>query len=65
MAGISYDRSFGGDVSRGVENSVGTDKSQSTGLFYEGLDFGDFGSNEITLSIFANDNDPHRIQIWE
>ena len=65
VAGISYDRSFGGDVSRGVENSVGTDKSQSTGLFYEGLDFGDFGSNEITLSIFANDNDPHRIQIWE
>ena len=24
VAGISFDRSFGGDVGRGVENSVGT-----------------------------------------
>ena len=36
-----------------------------TGLVYEALDFGEFGSDEITLSIFANDNDPHRIQIWK
>ena len=65
VAGISYADSFGGDVSRGVENSAGTDKAQPTGLVYEPLDFGEFGSDEITLSIFANDNDPHRIQIWE
>ncbi len=65
VAGISYARSFGGDVSRGVENSAGTDKSQPTGLVYESMDFGDFGSDEITLAIFANDNDPHRIRIYE
>lgn len=65
VAGISYTGSFGGDVSRGVENSAGTDKAQPTGLVYENLDFGEFGSDEITLSIFANDNDSHRIQIWE
>ncbi len=65
VAGISYSRSFGGDVSRGVENSAGTDKTQPTHLVYESLDFGEFGSDEITLAIFANDNDPHRIQIWE
>lgn len=65
VAGISYAESFGGDVSRGVENSAGTDKARPTGLVYESLDFGEFGSDEITLSIFANDNDPHRIQIWE
>ena len=65
VAGIAYARSFGGDVSRGVENSAGTDKAHPTGLVYEALDFGEFGSDEITLSIFANDNDPHRIQIWE
>ena len=65
VPGISYDRSFGGDVSRGVENSAGTDKALSTGMTYEAIDFGDFGSDEITLSVFANDNDPHRIQIWE
>ncbi len=65
VAGISYARNFGGDVSRGVENSAGTDKSQPTGLVYESMDFGEFGSDEITLSIFANDNDPHRIRIYE
>ena len=65
VAGIAYAGSFGGDVSRGVQNSAGTDKAQPTGLLYESLDFGEFGSDEITLSIFANDNDPHRIQIWE
>ena len=65
VAGISYAGSFGGDVSRGTENSAGTDKAQPTGLVYESLDFGEFGSDEITLSIFANDSDPHRIEIWE
>lgn len=65
VTGISYVGSFGGDVSRGVENSAGTDKAQPTGLVYEALDFGEFVSDEITLSIFANDNDPHRIQIWK
>ena len=65
VAAISYDTSFGGDVSRGVENSAGTDKAQPTGLVYRSMDFGEFGSDEITLAIFANDNDPHRIQIWE
>ena len=65
VAGISYARSFGGDVSRGVQNSAGTDKSQPTGLVYESMDFGEFGSDEITLAIFANDNDPHRIRIYE
>lgn len=65
VTAISYDTSFGGDVSRGVENSAGTDKAQPTGLVYRSVDFGEFGSDEITLAIFANDNDPHRIQIWE
>ena len=52
-------------VNAGVENSAGTDKAQPTGLVYRSMDFGEFGSDEITLAIFANDNDPHRIQIWE
>ena len=65
VTAISYDTSFGGDVSRGVENSAGTDKAQPTGLVYRSVDFGEFGSDEITLAIFANDNDPHRIRIYE
>lgn len=51
VTAISYDTSFGGDVSRGVENSAGTDKAQPTGLVYRSMDFGEFGSDEITLAI--------------
>ena len=32
---------------------------------YSGLDFGDYGSDEITVSVFANSNDPQFIQFWE
>lgn len=33
-------------------------------LIYHNLDLGDYGSDKITLAIFANDNDPHPIEIW-
>ncbi|MBQ2803272.1 MAG: DUF4982 domain-containing protein [Lachnospiraceae bacterium] len=64
VAGAAYNRSKG-DVSRGPSDSVGTDKEGQTQLIFESLDFGAFGSDEITLSIFANDSDPHAIQIWK
>lgn len=54
-----------GDVGRGSRNSAGTDKDMETQLTYNNLDFGDYGSDEVTLSIFANDSDPHSIQIWQ
>lgn len=64
ISGISY-RTSNRDVIRGVSNSVGTDKELETQLTYTNLDFGSFGSDEITLSIFANDNDAHALQIWQ
>lgn len=64
VSGIAYSDSFG-DVGRGAENSACTDKCMETGLVYTNLDFGDYGSDEVTLSIFANDSDVHRLQIWQ
>lgn len=64
VAGASYSVSFG-DVGRGPGDSAGTDKDAETRLTYANLDFGDYGSDEITLSIFANDDDAHALQIWQ
>lgn len=64
VSGISYSSCLG-DVGRGPSDSAGTDKDTETRLTYTNLDFGDFGSNELTLSIFANDDDAHALQIWQ
>ncbi len=32
---------------------------------FERLDFGDYGTNKVTLPIFANTNEPVSVQIWE
>lgn len=64
VSGAAYSESCG-DVGRGPENSACTDKELETRLIYTNLDFGDYGSDEITLSIFANDSDAHNLQIWQ
>lgn len=64
IAGCTYDEKQG-DVGKGEENSAGTDKEGNTVLTYHNLDFGDYGSDRITLAIFANDSDPHSIEIWD
>lgn len=64
IAGCTYDEKQG-DVGKGEENSAGTDKEGNTVLTYHNLDFGDYGSDQVTLAIFANDSDPHSIEIWD
>lgn len=64
VSGMAYSDSIG-DVGRGPANSAYTDKTLETGLIYKNLEFGDYGSDEISLSIFANDSDAHRLQIWQ
>lgn len=64
VIGMTYGSSRG-DVGRGPSDSAGTDKEAETWLTYHNLDFGDYGSDEITLSIFANDSAPHNLQIWQ
>jgi beta-galactosidase len=64
VTGAAYSSSIG-DVGRGPEDSASTDKDMETVLTYTNIDFGEYGSDEITLSIYANDSDEHNIQIWQ
>ncbi len=64
VAGVAYS-SHKGDIGKGPSDSAGTEKDVETWLTYNNLDFGDYGSDEVTLSIFANDDDPHNLQIWQ
>lgn len=54
-----------GTVLSGIQNGASTAREGFTAVGYAGLDFGDYGSDEITVSIFANTNDPQFIQFWE
>lgn len=54
-----------GDVGNGNEKGVATARDGETQVGYTNLDFGSFGSDEITVPIFALDDDPCPIQIWE
>ncbi len=54
-----------GTVLSGIANAASTAREGLTAVGYSGLDFGDYGSDEVTVSIFANSNDPQFIQFWE
>lgn len=54
-----------GEVLSGIENGASTARDAFCAVGFSGLDFGDYGSDEITVSIFANSNDPQFIQFWE
>lgn len=54
-----------GDVGGFSEKSVATAQEGVSEVGYRGLDFGEYGSDEITLPIFTQNDDPHYLQIWE
>lgn len=56
---------YQGTVRSGLQNAASTAREGLTAVGYSGLDFGDYGSDEVTVSIFANSNDPQFIQFWE
>lgn len=53
-----------GGILTGLANGASTARGESA-VGYAGLDFGEYGSDEVTLSIFANSNSPQFIQIYE
>ncbi len=64
ITGGLYDYSRG-DVGNGNERGVAT-PSDPNGVFgYHGIDFGPRGSDEICLPIFALNDEPYRIRIYE
>jgi len=54
-----------GDVGNGNEKGFSTAREGFSGAVFENLDFGDFGSDEITIPVFALDSAEYRIELWE
>ncbi len=54
-----------GEAGNGNERGVATARDGKTVVSYEGIDFGNVGSDEITIPIFALDSKEYPIQIWE
>lgn len=64
IAGSMYS-SCEGEVSNGNERGVATARDGITRVTYSGLDFGEIGSDEITIPIFTLTGEPYPIEIWE
>ncbi len=54
-----------GEVGNGNERGVSTSREGRTVVTFDNIDFGETGSDEITVPIFSLDSDDVPIQIWE
>lgn len=54
-----------GSLDEGIEKGVMFTGNGECMAAFDGLDFGDYGSDTVTLPIFSSDSDPIPIQIWE
>jgi len=64
IAGGLYDVSVG-DVGNGNERGVATARDGKSQVGFRNLDFGPYGSDTITIPIFALSDEPYEIEIWE
>lgn len=55
----------GGEIGNGNERGFSSARDGSSYAGFEGIDFGDHGSDEITLDVFCLDSDPLPIEIWD
>lgn len=59
-----YDDSKG-DVTNGNERGVATSRDGDSQVGFREIDFSDYGSDTITIPIFALSSEPYSLQIWE
>ncbi|WP_163193453.1 glycoside hydrolase family 2 TIM barrel-domain containing protein [Clostridium thermarum] len=59
-----YDYSKG-EVTNGNERGIATSRDGETQVGFSGIDFGTYGSDLITIPIFALSSEEYPIQIWE
>lgn len=64
IAGSLYTDSYGA-IGNGNEKGVSMSREGDSYVGYENIDFGDFGSDEITIPIFTLSNEEYEIGIWE
>lgn len=53
-----------GEIGNGNEKGIATARDGVSGVVYSGIDFGEFGSDEITLPVFALSDEEYPIEIW-
>ncbi|BCJ94357.1 hypothetical protein acsn021_19260 [Anaerocolumna cellulosilytica] len=57
---------FGTDnLTNGNERGIATARDGKSMIGFEGINFGDYGSDQITLPIFSLDGEEFSIEIWE
>ena len=54
-----------GDVGVGNGHGVSTARGERSVVGFENIDFGSYGSDEITISIFHLSDDPFEFELWE
>ncbi|MBR1440089.1 MAG: DUF4982 domain-containing protein [Lachnospiraceae bacterium] len=54
-----------GEVGNGNERGVSTAREARTVVTFDNIDFGEIGSDEITIPIFSLDSDDVPVQVWE
>ncbi|WP_375103872.1 glycoside hydrolase family 2 TIM barrel-domain containing protein [Paenibacillus sp. RS8] len=64
ISGGLYDE-FKGEVGNGNERGVATSRDGETQVAYREIDFGPYGSDLITIPLFALSNEAYELQIWE
>lgn len=58
-----YDRTIG-EIGNGNEKGIATAREGISGVVYENIDFGEYGSDEVTIPVFALDSELHDIELW-
>ncbi|MBP1756787.1 MAG: lacZ3 [Firmicutes bacterium] len=53
------------ELSSGLQSGISTNESVENQVGFRDLDFGEFGSDEVTIPIFFNDEAPLPIELWE
>ena len=54
-----------GDIGNGNEKGFSTARDGESSATFENIDFGDYGSDEITIPIFALNGEPYSLELWE
>lgn len=53
-----------GEIGNGNEKGIASARGGESGVVFSGVDFGSYGSDELTLPIFALDGEPYVIDVW-
>ena len=64
IAGGLYSKTLG-DIGNGNEKGFSTAREGYSAALFENIDFGEYGSDEITIPIFALSGDAYDLEIWE